>query len=625
MTPVASAEQLIDIIDAIPAAVAYIDAEEHFRVANKAFRGLYGPLFGDVIGHHVRDVFGPAGYEVMRPHLERVLGGHPVRYVARLPFPDGTVRWIETNYTPHPSGGFVSELHDVTPQKRIEERLNVLAEASRALVACRDRQATLGTIANMAISVLADWAAVYTLEQGAPRLVEVGHVPYLTREAVWELARELTPVAGETPKPLDFAKGTGVAVGLVARGEPLGVVVLASLHGHQWDRDDLLVVEELGRRASAALDNAMLFEQQREAMDRLQEADRRKDQFLAVLGHELRNPLAPIVTALDLMAFRGAGFERERDVIRRQSEYMTRLIDDLLDISRITRGKIELRKETVDLADVIAKAVELASPLLEQRSHKLAVDVPRGLIVDGDPVRLAQVFTNLLNNAAKYSPPRSEIAIAAAREADEASATVTDNGPGIPPELVPEVFEPFVQGKRVTDRAQGGLGLGLALVRSLTTLHGGSVELDTVPGRTTFTVRLPMAPRPAVAKVADGAAGRLLVVDDNIDAATMIAELLRTIGYEVAVAHDAPRALAIADELRPGIALIDLSLPVMDGYELARHLRTQLQHPPRLVAVTGYGQHNDVQRSRAAGFEVQLGKPVDFDQLVTVLGRLQPS
>ena len=618
------AEQLIDIIDALPAAVAYIDASEHFRVANKAFRGLYGPLFGDVVGHHLRDVFGRAGYEVMRPHLERVLGGEPVRYAARLPFPDGTVRWIEANYTPHPAGGFVSELHDVTPQKRIEERLNVLAEASRALVASRDRQTTLHTIANMAISVLADWAAVYTLEQGVPRLVEVAHVPYLTRDQVWELARELRPAAGETATPLEFAKGTGVAVGLVARGEPLGVLVLASLHGQCWDRDDLAVVEELGRRASAALDNALLFEQQRDAMDRLQEADRRKDQFLAVLGHELRNPLAPIVTALDLMAFRGAGFERERDVIRRQSEYMTRLVDDLLDISRITRGKIELRKEPIDLADIIAKAVELASPLLEQRAHKLTVDVPRGVIVDGDPVRLSQVFTNLVNNAAKYTPPRGAISIVATHDAGDAIVKVSDNGPGIPPELIPEVFEPFVQGKRVTDRAQGGLGLGLALVRSLTTLHGGRVDLDTSPKGSTFTVRLPAAAKPSLAKVADGASGRLLVVDDNVDAAMMIAELLRTIGYEVAVAHDAPGALAIADEFKPGIALLDLSLPVMDGYELARHLRSQLQHPPRLVAVTGYGQHNDVQRSRAAGFEVQLGKPVDFDQLVSVLGRLAP-
>jgi PAS domain S-box-containing protein len=620
--PVPGADQLRVIIDAIPAAVAYVDRDQYFRVVNRAFRELHAPAFGELVGHHLRDVLGPAGYEVMAAHVDRVLRGEPVSYAARMPMRDGRVRWIQASFMPDRDGdqvvGFVTELHDVTAQKQIEERVAALAEASKALVACRDRAAALTTIANVAIPALADWAAVYVRSGDGFEAVEVAHAPYLARDQIWQLVRQLEPVAADAPTPLGFAKGSGISIGLVARGRQLGALVLGSLHGHRWNGDDLVVLEELGRRSSAALDTAILIEQQRRALDRLEDADRRKDHFLAVLGHELRNPLAPIVTALDLMAFRGAGHEREREVIRRQTAHMTRLVDDLLDVSRITRGKIELQREPLDLADVVAKAVELASPLIEQRQHQLQVDVPRGLTVDADPVRLAQVFTNLIANAAKYTQLRGRITVRAETRADTLAVIVADNGPGIPAELVATVFEPFEQGKSAVERAQGGLGLGLALVRSLAMLHGGGVSLDTDATGSRFMVTLPRASGPALT----AGAGRLLVVDDNIDAATLLAELLRTIGYDVAVAHDAPEALAIASEFRPSIALLDLGLPRMDGYELARHLRRQLPEPPRLVAVTGFGQDPDLQRSRAAGFEVQLAKPVDFDQLVSVLGQL---
>jgi PAS domain S-box-containing protein len=489
---VPGAEQLRVIIDAIPAAVAYVDREQYFRLVNRAFRDLYGPPFGELVGNHLRDVFGPAGYEVMQGHLERALAGESVSHAARMPMRDGRVRWIQASYVPDGSG-FVMELHDVTAQKQVEERMAALAEASKALVASRDSAAALTTIANVAIPAFADWAAVYVRGDHGFTVAEVAQVPYLAREQLDELVRELQPVVADAPHRLWFAKGSGVSIGLVARGQQLGALVLGSLDGHRWNDDDLATLEELGRRASAALDTAVLIDQQRRALERLEDADRRKDHFLAVLGHELRNPLAPIVTALDLMAFRGGGFERERDVIRRQTAHMTRLVDDLLDVSRIARGKIELEREPVDVADAVAKGVELASPLLEQREHQLQVDVPRGMIVDGDPVRLAQVFTNLIANAAKYTPPRGRIAVTAEKRAGTLAITVADNGPGIAPELVPRVFEPFVQGARALERAQGGLGLGLALVRSLTALHGGEVTLDTDATGTRFTVALPRA------------------------------------------------------------------------------------------------------------------------------------
>lgn len=361
----------------------------------------------------------------------------------------------------------------------------------------------------------------------------------------------------------------------------------------------------------------------------------RKDDFLAIVGHELRDPLAPIVTALDVMEYSGlVGCERERAVIRRQALHMSRLVDDLLDVARIRRGMLGLQKRPVELHTIIARAVELASPLFEQRHHHLTVGVPRELVVDGDATRLTQVFSNLLTNAAKYTDPRGHISITGARCGDEIAVTVSDDGSGIAQDRLADIFEPFVQGDHVLQRAHGGLGLGLSLVRSLTELHGGSVRVESEgPGRgARFTVRLP-AYRIAIAPHTNGTCrtvsalpgARLLVVDDNADAARVLAELLREHGYNVAVAHDAPGALVLADQFQPAIALLDIGLPVMDGYELARHLRTRLAKPPRLVAVTGYGDQADPGRNADAGFDVHLGKPVDFDKLVSVLGSLSPS
>jgi CheY-like chemotaxis protein len=332
------------------------------------------------------------------------------------------------------------------------------------------------------------------------------------------------------------------------------------------------------------------------------------------------------------MEYRGlVGCERERAVIRRQAQHMSRLVEDLLDVARIRRGKVVLNKQPLALHTIVAKSIELTSPLLEQRGHQLTVDVPHELVIEADPTRMTQVLGNLLANAAKYTQPRGHIAIVATRSADGIAITVSDDGPGIAPDLIAEIFDPFVQGERTLQRAEGGLGIGLSLVRSLTELHGGAATAASEgPGRgASFTIELPaykLSPRArGTGQMRAGGGARLLLVDDNADAARVLAELLREHGYDVAVAHDAPAALVLADEFRPVIALLDIGLPVMDGYELARHLRTRLPTPPRLVAVTGYGDHADTARSRDAGFDVHLGKPVDFDKLVSVLGSLSPS
>ena len=546
-----------------------------------------------------------------------------------------------------PASDHDERLHQVIEaSKRVERRLSILAEAGRALAAPIDHASTLHTAAHVAIPHLAEWAVVF-LDQGDA--LAAGAVAPDDSIKRFAIALEPDP---RWDHPIVKAMRTGEAVThaidgmsvlivpLVARGRSLGALAIG---GRMYDAEDIELAEELGRRAGSALDIAQLFESERrtnerlsEAVERAQDADRRKDEFLAILGHELRNPLAPIVTALDLMAMSNkGGFEREREVIRRQAEHLIRLVDDLLDISRVTREKLQLKREPLELWSVISHAIEVASPLFEQRHHRLVVDVARsGMRVEADAIRLSQVFANLLANAAKYTNPGGQVAIRARHVGGRYEISVEDNGNGINQNLLPHIFEPFVQSDRTIDRAAGGLGLGLALVKSLTTLHGGTVTAHSDgPGKgSRFVVTLPPLMRarsecdderitqPIAAM--EPPSCRVLVVDDNADAADTLADVLRGVGYDVAVAHDAPQALDLAAKFLPSIALLDIGLPVMDGYELARHLREQLIKPPRLVAVSGYGHDADLARSRAAGFEVHLGKPVSMDVLVNVLGSL---
>jgi signal transduction histidine kinase len=363
-------------------------------------------------------------------------------------------------------------------------------------------------------------------------------------------------------------------------------------------------------------------------------ANRAKDEFLAMLGHELRNPLAPILTALQLMSLRdGAGaLGKERAVIDRQVRHLMRLVDDLLDVSRIARGKVELALEHVELAEIVARAIEMASPLLEERRHNLSVRIPRrGMVVHGDAGRLSQVVQNLLTNAAKYTEAQGRIEVEASRHGGTLELHVSDNGIGISAEMLANVFEVFVQGRQAIDRSQGGLGLGLTIVRKMVELHGGSVEArsDGVGRGSVFIVRLPAAQasasvkahrRPSRPKVQDRAI-RVLVVDDNHDALSMLGDALRTFGYDVRTAVDGPSALAKAEQFQPQVALLDLGLPVMDGYEVAERLRT-LAAPPLTIAVTGYGQDADRTRSEASGFAAHFVKPVDLEELRNTLERL---
>ncbi len=371
----------------------------------------------------------------------------------------------------------------------------------------------------------------------------------------------------------------------------------------------------------------------------LRETDRRKDEFLAILAHELRNPLAPIMNALHLM--RLSRFEDSellwcRDVIGRQVEYLIRLVDDLLDVSRITQGKIKLKKEPIDLESVVTRAIEIMRPLLESRNHELTVELPdEPVMIDGDLTRLAQVVGNLLSNAAKYTEDEGKILLQVECEgeadAGEALIRVKDSGAGIPRALLPKVFDLFTQVEHTLDRAQGGLGIGLALVRRLVEMHDGSVTAESEgEGRgSEFVVRLPVLPRSVQGQKTEEAAEgrppagpfrRVLVADDNVDSALTLATLLRSAGNEVETAHDGLEAWDAAQKIRPDLVLLDLGMPGLDGCSVARRIRSQpWGQKPLLIALTGWGQEDVRVRTDEAGFDAHLVKPVDFDVLTRLL------
>jgi two-component system CheB/CheR fusion protein len=388
----------------------------------------------------------------------------------------------------------------------------------------------------------------------------------------------------------------------------------------------------------ASMDVTELKELEASAQQRAQElaeADRRKDEFLAMLGHELRNPLAPIRTAAQVLKLKGTtdpDQQWSQEVIDRQVQQLTRLVDDLLDVARITRGKVRLQKERLDLTTILNRAVETSRPFIEARKHRLHVLFPpESVLVDGDPVRLAQVVANLLHNAAKYTDSGGRIWLRGAAAGTDAVIRVRDTGVGISKEMLPHIFEMFTQASGALERAQGGLGIGLTVARRLVEMHNGTIQAYSGGlGRgSEFVVRLPRVvdadnratPGPTEARRPGVPSGlRVLVVDDNRDAAETLAMLLRAWGHEPHTVHDGPSVLDATRNFRPDVVLLDIGLPGLDGYEVARRLR---QDPSlrniKLIALTGYGQEEDRRRAELAGFDRHLVKPVSPEALADVL------
>jgi signal transduction histidine kinase/ActR/RegA family two-component response regulator len=417
---------------------------------------------------------------------------------------------------------------------------------------------------------------------------------------------------------------------LQARGRTFGVLALSrEASRRHFHPSDLTMAEALLSRAASALDNALLFKE-------LENADRQKNEFLSMLAHELRNPLAPIRSAVDVLRMgqhQDANVVWAQEVIDRQVTHLVKLVDELLDVSRITRGKIRLELATLDLAQVVRTAVETSQPLVVAARHQLTVSLPPGAIwIDADEARLSQVLANLLNNAAKYTPPGGSIRLTAARENGEAVIRVRDSGVGIAPEMLPRVFELFQQVEQSLDRSQGGLGIGLTLSRRLVEMHGGQIEAHSEgPGRgSEFLVRFPLASPPSAAPgdtdapVVEGAGGgdarRVLVVDDNVDAAGSLARLLQLRSHVVHLAHDGEAALLAVERFRPEVVLLDLGLPRINGYEVARRLRdAEGDRKLLLIAVSGYGSDANRVQAVEAGFDCYFVKPLDVDRLFQAL------
>ncbi len=541
-------------------------------------------------------------------------------------------------------------------------RASFLARASDALSGSLDLEATLRNLLRVVVPDLADLAGVTLLDEpGQPWQTELAWVvppdealhnrcvrgdegpDDALRSAV---ERVLASGRSEVRDGLDVVYPPAPAAGptgpsgrirsalvlpLQARGRTLGVLALASGPSGRRPGADLALAEDLAGRAAVALDNARLYRD-------IEQADHRKDEFLAMLAHELRNPLAPARSALEILRAPGlpeAEAAWARDVIDRQVQLMARLVDDLLDVSRITRGKIALRAEPVEAAAVVARAVETTRPQIDAKRQGLSVWLPREPVwLRADAARLAQVFANLLNNASKFSEDGGRITLTAERHGDELVLRVRDSGVGIPANMLTNVFELFTQVDRSLDRSQGGLGIGLTLVKRLVEMHGGTVRAHSDgPGSgSEFTVRLPvLAVAPAgqdrqTGPVAPRGAGRrVLIADDNLDGAQSLGRLARLLGHEVRLCHDGPSALELSETFGPEVVLLDIGLPGMDGYEVARRLRLRPGADALLlVAVTGYGQEEDLRRSREAGFDLHLVKPIDPKALGGILAGKRP-
>jgi len=597
--------------------------------ANRAELQMLGYAWEEYVGRHIAD------FHVDAPVIAHILntlasGGTLYDQPARLRCKDGSIKHVVIH-----SNGYFEDgqlrytrcfTRDATERHQRDE---ALAQRDRMLRGAPMAAALLVgpdfsfRLANRRYCELMDRSdlegrafgeAFLELRDGeAMRLLEQGSVASV---AVDELRVELARADGSLEER--FLKLSLEPLGSTP-GDEQGVIVVA-----------VDVTAEV--RSRRGLERAHAEREQ--LLVELTAANRTKDEFLAMLGHELRNPLSPIVTALQLMRMRGeTGAAREREIIERQVDHLVRLVDDLLDVARATRGQIELKFERIDIAQPLAKAVEMAGVLLERRRHRLALDIQPGLLWEGDPVRLAQVVSNLLTNAARYTEPGGQVALRARRETAGPHAgwlriSVQDNGIGLAPDMLTQVFGLFFQARRSVERSQGGLGIGLALVKNIVELHGGTVQAHSagvgrgsefvvlLPAVSTATHATPAVPLVTAMAPAPAACKRIMIVDDNADAAETLGLLLTAHGHQVEVFNDPVSALAQVERIQPDIAVLDIGLPVLDGYQLAARMRALLgSHRCRLFALTGYGQEADLARSQEAGFERHLVKPITAEQV----------
>jgi PAS domain S-box-containing protein len=647
-----------------------LDLEGRILELNRVSLALGGYTRDEVIGRPLWECrwwdHSDAFVATARAAMLAAAGGETVRRVLPYRALDGSERWSEVVVAPvRGEDGRIAFLAatgvDVTERRRVTERLRLLDEIGEATRIALDPRAIMAEATrllgqhlgvtrvayadlepdNDRFTIRYDWhvedvastVGTYSLALFGSRAtsnLRVGR-----RLLVSDVDRELAPEDGA-----DMFNAIGIKAiiccPLVKGGRLVALMAVHQRAPRAWSEAEVALVEAVVERCWAHIERVR-------GAEALVEADRRKSEFLATLAHELRDPLAPIRNGLELLRLANTKPELQTNVramMERQVGHMVHLINDLLDIARVSSGKVVLQVERLDVQAVVASAVETTLPLIEAHGHRLEVDLPpQPLPVEGDAVRLSQVLGNLLSNAAKYTPQGGHIRMAARREDGQVVIEVQDNGIGIPAESLPEVFEMFAQVARSIDRSKGGLGIGLALVRHLVQLHGGSVVAASAgPGLgSCFTLRLPLGSRAAPSGQAVEEGGqhedepqrglRVLVADDNVDAADTLCNMLRLAGHTVGVAYDGEQALGLAVELRPQLAFLDIGMPRLDGYGTARALRALPGlDGMRLVALTGWGAEADRQRSRAAGFDEHLLKPALPEQVQDVVGRTrQPS
>jgi PAS domain S-box-containing protein len=663
--------QLEFIIEAVPALIGYVDADECYRFNNSAYQQWFGCPLSEIAGRHVRDVLGEAVYAVIAPHIRAALSGRLVTFESSMSYRDGKLRYVRATYVPHVGEdgrvrGFVAHVNDISDLKRAEderERLrrhaDELGRIARRLTESLDVSEVAERIAQSILPLFQAQSSVVRLLQPdrsltcvaiagkwlenfkpgyrlPPGIGLVGRA-VAERRALWtaDILDEPSVVLTE-----EFRRGLAgaghhavLAVPLQVKGEVIGVVSTAHSEIRTFTQAEIDLLQAFADQAALAMRNVQLFAREQAARAEAEAANRAKDQFLAMLAHELRNPLAPIVTAAALMRrpdTSAAVVAQSAGMVERQVRNLARLLDDLLDVSRITRGRIELRLQTVSVADAVTSALECTRPLVDDRRHTVTVTLPAApLCVQADPARLEQIIVNVLNNACKYTPPGGAIGVTVSEERGEVVLRIQDTGIGIAEDVLPRIFELFVQGDQSLAHTSGGLGIGLTLVHRLVALHRGRVHAHSggIGQGSLFTIVLPLsessAPHAAAVPVPPRAPeATVLLIEDNADARQSLRTLLEHEGHRVDEAADGVSGLARAEATQPDIVLIDIGLPSMDGYEVARGIRAARGAAPILIAITGYGQADDRRRALEAGFDAHLTKPVSPDDLVHVLDAL---
>jgi PAS domain S-box-containing protein len=680
----ASEERLRMMFNHAAVGIAVVDLSYRFVDANQQMLSMLGYTLEELRQLTVIDITHPAYLRTTQEQVRRMVAGEISSYVHEKLYirKDGTSVWSRTRVTlwrdaagePH---RMIGTIEDITDRKladdalREERRILELLNATGAAIAAQlDLQTLVQTVTDAGTQIsgakfgaffynivnsAGEGFLLYSLSGapreafekfGLPRNTPVFHPTFGGEGVVRSADITKDPRYGLIPPHYGMPKGhlqvrSYLAVPVISRsGEVIGGLFFGHPDVGVFTPRTEQVIVAVATQAATAIDNARLYDAaQREIANReraeaaLREADRRKDEFLATLAHELRNPLAPIRQAALISQVTTASEAQKRwshDVISRQVQHMSLLLDDLLDVSRITRGTLELRRQPTELAAIVDAAVETARPAIDAKRHALAVEIPRSPVrFAADPLRLAQVLSNLLTNAAKYTDPEGSIRLSAAAVNGALSITVSDSGIGIPPEDIAGVFAMFSQVKSTRDRSEGGLGIGLALAKGLVELHGGTLEARSrgVGFGSEFIVRIPLtspdAPQPGAALIRGALARsmrRVLIADDNRDAAESLAMLLRMDGHEVTVAYDGPQALALLAQAQPEVALLDIGMPGLNGYEVAQRIRqSPLGRHVKLIAVTGWGQDRDKAQAHQAGFDHHFTKPVDPTRLSELL------